>query len=199
MKVIDVIFALICGRIVAQIASDFLQGYGIQIGYYKWFLYFALPILSLFFLWLSYLVGKKLLFVFQAAKYFLVGVFVTIIDLKLFEFLVWIFSLSFTAASPIVSKGISFSISVFIKYWGNKHWTFEKPEKDGIRREIFQFIMVTIIGIVIDVGAFFYFIKITGPQLGTPEDVWIKLSVILAALVAAIWNFVGYKFLVFKK
>lgn len=192
MKIIDIIFALICGMIVAQITQDFLKGYGIEIGYYKWLLYFVLSIISLACLWLAYLIGKKLLFIFQVAKYFLVGIFVTIIDLKLFELLVWILN-------PIISKGISFLISTFIKYWGNKHWTFEKPEKDGIQQEIFQFIIVTIIGLGIDVSSFFYFIKIMGPQLSTSEDVWIKLSVIFAALVAALWNFLGYKFLVFKK
>ncbi|MEK7540909.1 MAG: GtrA family protein [Patescibacteria group bacterium] len=199
MKVIDIIFALICGRILAWLAHDFLKGYGIEIGYYKWLLYFVLPVFSLACLWLAYLIGKKLLFVFQAAKYILVGIFVTIIDLKLFEFLVWIFSLSLAPISPIISKATSFLISTYIKYWGNKHWTFEKTEKEGIGQEVFQFIIVTVIGLGIDVGAFFYFIKIMGPQLGAPEDVWIKLSVIFAALVAAIWNFLGYKFMVFKK
>ena len=198
MKVIDIIFALICGRIVAWLAHDFLKGYGIEIGSYKWLLYFALPIFSLACLWLAYLIGKKLLFVFQAAKYVLVGIFVTIVDLKLFEFLVWIFLLFLTAINPIISKGISFLISTYIKYWGNKHWTFEKPEKEGIRQEIFQFVIVTIIGLGIDVGSFFYFTKIMGPQLGATEDVWTKLSVIFAALVAAIWNFLGYKVMVFK-
>lgn len=192
MKVIDIIFALICGRIVAQIAQDFFKGYGIEIGYYKWLLYFILPIISLVCLWSAYLIGKKLLFVFQAAKYFLVGIFVTVIDLKLFELLVWILD-------PIIAKGMSFLISTFVKYWGNKHWTFEKPERENIAQEIFQFVIVTIVGLGIDIGSFFYFIKIMGPQLGTPEDIWIKLSVILAALVAAVWNFLGYKFLVFKK
>ncbi len=192
MKVVDILFALICGRIVAQIAHDFLIGYGIEIGYYKWILYFTLPIISLVCLWLAYLIGKKLLFVFQAAKYILIGVFVTIVDLKLFELLIWIIN-------PIASKVISFLISTFIKYWGNKHWTFEKPGKDVIWQEIFQFIIVSVVGLGLDIGSFYYFTKIMGPQFGTPESLWIKLSVIFAALVAATWNFIGYKFLVFKK
>ncbi|MDO8486466.1 MAG: GtrA family protein [Candidatus Staskawiczbacteria bacterium] len=199
MKVVDVIFALICGRIVAQISQDFLKGYGIEIGFYKWILYFSLPIVSLICLWLAYLIGKKLLFVFQVAKYFLVGIFVTVIDLKLFELLIWIFSFFYTAINPIISKGISFLVSIFIKYWGNKHWTFEKPGKDGLKSEIFQFVIVTIVGLGVDVGSFYYFTKIMGSQFGTPENVWVKLSVIFAALVAAVWNFIGYKFLVFKK
>jgi putative flippase GtrA len=195
MKIIDAIFALFCGVIVAWLANDFLKGYDTGIGQYKWLLYFILPIVSFLCLWLSYIIGKKLLFIFQVAKYFLVGVFVTIIDLKLFELLVWIFA----PINPIISKAISFLVSTYLKYLGNKNWTFEKLEKEGIKQEIFQFFIVTIVGLGIDVSSFFYFTKIIGPQLGTPENIWIKLSVIFSALVAAMWNFIGYKFMVFKK
>jgi hypothetical protein len=38
-----------------------------------------------------------------------------------------------------------------------------------------------------------------GPQFSIQTKIWEELSIILAALVAAIWNFLGYKFIVFKK
>jgi len=199
MKAIDIIFALVCGKIVAWVAHDFLKGYGIEIGYYKWLLHIVLPIIFLFFLWLGFFIGKKILVVFQLAKHILVGIFATVVDLKAFELLMWLFSTFFTAVNPIISKGISFLISTSFKYLGNKNWTFEKPEKEGIGYEIFRFIAVVVIGLGIDVSSFFYFSKIMGPQFGTPEDVWLKLSVIFAALIAAVWNFTGEKFIVFKK
>lgn len=199
MKVIDVIFALVSGYVIGWIARDFLKGYGVDIGFFcSLSLHYLLPLFSLLCLWIAYLIGKKFLFVFQGAKHLLVGAFVTVIDLKLFEFLVWGFSLFFTI-TPVILKGISFLIATSIKYWGNKYWAFEKHEKEDIIREVSQFFIVTVVGLGIDVGSFFYFTKIMGPQFGTPETVWIKLSVILAAAVAAIWTFAGYKFLVFKK
>jgi len=199
VKVIDKIFALFCGIIVSQISFDLLKGYGIEIGYLGWFLYIILPVVSVTCLWFAYLIGKKVLFVFQAAKYFLIGVFVTIVDLKLFEFLVWFSAFLFAESNTIIYKAISFLVSTSIKYWSNKHWAFEKPGKEKMKQEIFRFSIVTIVGLIIDTGSFFYFTKILGPQFGTPTEVWIKLSVIFAALAAAIWNFAGYKFLVFKK
>lgn len=199
MKVIDIIFALICGRIVAWLAHDFLIGYGIEIGYYKYLLYYALPVIFLAFLWTASLIGKKILFIFQLAKHILVGMFATVIDLKAFELLIWFFSISLATVNPIISKGISFLISTSFKYLGNKNWTFEKPEKEGLGQEIFKFIIVVIIGLGIDVSSFFYFTKIMGPQFGASEDVWVKSSVIFAALIAAVWNFTGEKFIVFKK
>lgn len=194
MKVIDIIFALVSGAMVSEILYDFLRGYGVSIGIYTWLVLIALPVLSLLFLWLAYVVGRRLLIVLQAAKHLLVGAFATVIDLKIFEFLAWIFSFNL-----ILPKGISFLLATSIKYLGNKQWAFEKPERDGIAKEIFQFFIVTVVGMSIDIAFFFYFVNIMGPQFQTPEYVWVKLSVILSALVAAVWNFLGYKFLVFNK
>lgn len=199
MKVIDIIFALICGGVVAWIAVDFLKGYEVDVGIYRWFLPWILPIVSLICLWLAYLIGKKLLFVFQAAKFFLVGVLATIIDLKFFEFLIWVFFSFFSVNAVMTSKAISFLVATFAKYWGNKYWAFEKNGKENLGKEIIKFFTVAFIGLIADVGFFFYFTKILGPQLGAPLEVWVKLSVILAAIAAAAWNFLGYKFIVFKK
>jgi hypothetical protein len=51
-------------------------------------------------------------------------------------------------------------------------------------------------GLAIDVVSFYYFSKI---KTGISLKLWVELSIIFAALIAAVWNFLGYKFLVFKK
>lgn len=199
MKVIDVIFALIFGRILGFLVGDFLREWGIGIGFY-WglFIWLFLPVISLFFLWLAYLIGRKMLFVFQGAKHILVGAVATVFDLKIFEFLVWIFAF-FIPLTSLVPKGISFILSILLKYWGNKYWAFQKHERENLLSEIIQFFVITFIGLIIDVVSFYYFTKIMGQQFGLPGAIWLKLSVIFAAVIAAVWNFSGYKFLVFKK
>lgn len=199
VKIIDVIFALVSGYAVGWVARDFLKGYGIEISFlHSLLLHYVLPVVFLFCLWLSRLIGRKFLFVFQASKHLIIGGFATVIDLKLFEFLAWTSSVFFPMA-PLFSKAVSFLIATLVKYWGNKHWAFEKFEKEKILKEILQFFIVTIIGLILDVGLFYYFIKIMGVQFAMPAQVWVKLSVILAAIAAAFWNFTAYKFLVFKK
>src|SRR3989344_5833308 len=143
MKLIDVISSIICGAVIGILLTDFMQEWGIAIGFYSVFLWMAAALVSLICLYIAYLISKKIFFVFQVAKFLLVGAFATVIDL--------------------------------------------------------QFFMVTLVGLVIDVGFFYYFTKITGPQFGASNALWIKISVIFAAIMAAIWNFLGYKFLVFKK
>lgn len=202
MKVTDIIFALISGRILGFLVGDFLREWGIRIGFY-WILviWLVLPLVSLACLGVAYWAGKKLLFVFQGVKFLLVGAVATVVDLKLFEFLIWIFPIY------ILAKGISFIISTFLKYWGNKHWAFQghesfdttRDKQENIYKEVMQFFTITLVGLIIDVGFFYYFTNIMGPQFQIPNAVWVKFSVIFAALVAAVWNFLGYKHLVFKK
>lgn len=199
MKAVDVIFALICGRTVGFLVGDFMKAWGVELGIsYFLVLWILLPFISLFCLWLAHEIGRKLLFVFQGAKFLLVGAFATIVDLKLFEGLVIISGAVFLL-NPTFAKAISFLFATLIKYWGNKYWAFNKHEKENMRQEIMQFFGITLVGLAIDVASFHYFAKTMGPQFGLSTELWVKLSVIFAALAAAVWNFAGYKFFVFKK
>ncbi len=194
MKITDVIFALIFGRVIGFLIGDFLREWNINIGlYWGLVIWLAFPIISLFCLWVAFLLGRKLLFVFQGAKFFLVGAAATVVDLKLFELLFWFFPI------VVLAKGMSFIISTFLKYWGNKYWAFGKHEKEDMHKEIIQFFFITAIGLLIDITCFYYIAEILGPQFSFPDAIWLKISVIIAAIAAASWNFLGYKFFVFKK
>ena len=198
MKIVDVIFALICGRIIGFLAGDFLKEWGVKIGfYYALILWLFFPFLTLFFLWISDRIGKNFLFVFQGAKFSLVGAVATIIDLKIFEFLVLPLDF-FVPFGQLTAKSLSFLTATFLKFWGNKYWAFSRPGKDNFRQEITSFFVVTFIGIVIDVSAFYYLRNIISVP-AIPVSAWTKLSVIFAGLAAAFWNFLCYKFFVFKK
>ena len=199
MKKIDIIFSLVCGWLVGWLVCSFSNDYGFNIGLWAWFLPPILAVFAFFCLFIADFIGKKILFVYQLAKHILVGIFATVIDLKTFELFVWIFSISFAIVNPIIFKGVSFLVSTSVKYFLNKNWTFIKPEKDGLAWEICKFITVVVIGLGIDVSVFYYFTKILGPQFGASEEIWARSSVILAAIITAIWNFTGEKFIVFKK
>ncbi len=197
MKKIDIVFAILSGWGVAWLASSLLKDYGIYIKFLSLILAIGLPILAFIGLWISYLIGKKFLFVFQAAKFLLIGVLATLVDLSAFKFLGIVFL--GTAFTNLVFKGASFLIATFAKYWGNKFWAFEKMEKEGMGKEITQFYVVTAIGLGVDVGIFSLVVNKIGPQFGTPLATWNTIGVLIAAVVVSVWNFLGYKFIVFKK
>lgn len=186
MRKNDIIFAAVCGLLVSWLVIDFFGSRG-------WVAFLILPELSILGLWLSGLIGKKTPFVGQIGKFVLAGVSADVIDIKVFQLLFWF------APFPLLFKGVSFLAATIVKFWLNKHWAFEKHEKDGIKKEIAGFFAVTLAGLALNIGSFYYFTKILGPQFSMSIEIWTELCIIFSALVAAVGNFLGYKFLVFKK
>jgi putative flippase GtrA len=195
MKLLDIIIAVVSGEAAALVFSEF---FGEKAFILMWFFLFLGPVLAIISLWLADFFAKKFLFVSQFVKYCLIGIIAMLADLKIFDFLIFIFGFNVGMISG-VSKGISFLISVFVKFLGNKYWTFEESKKEGISKEFIAFLLVTFFGLIIDVTGFFFFARILGPQFGVSTQIWAKISVVLAGICAAIWNFLCYKFIIFKK
>jgi len=202
-KIQDSIFASVTGFVVAFIFADFLQA--TKFSGFAWHLFWLFPVLSVVCLEIANQIGKKITFIDEAAKFFLVGAFSAVVDIKVFQFSAWILGL-IIFVSPLVSKSISFLVSTVVKYGGNKIWVFSAQggpasgwENKYLAKELLQFFTITLIGMIIDVATFYYFTKIMGPQFSMQPKIWEELSIVFSALVAALWNFLGYKFWVFKK
>jgi len=198
MKKIDIVLALATGEVAAWFFYGILRNLGIEIPFLVWILAILLPILALIGIWIAFLLGKKFLWIFQAAKFFLVGVVATLVDLGVLNILIW-FSGIATGLFFSIFKGISFIVATCSKYFGDKFWAFEKMEKAGMGREFGQFFLVTLVGLIINVGVASLVVNLFGSQFGMSEKLWANVGGIMAAFAAAIWNFLGYKFIVFKK
>ena len=194
MKKTDIFLSLIAGLGLAFLA----RGFPFFSQKIKIIFFLLLPLLSFLGLNLSFLLGKKFTFFFQAGKFVLAGILATLCDLFIFKGLRFFFPFSF---AWLVSsfKGISFLVATFFKYWLNKFWAFEKKEKEGMGREILKFYLVTFLGMIFNVIIFYFFFVIIGPLFNIPLANWETISVILAALFVATWNFLGYKIFVFQK
>jgi len=197
MKKIDIFLALISGLGLSFLARGFLEGFL----FYKKieiFIFLIFPLLSVFGLWVSFLLGKKFAIFFQGGKFLLTGILATLCDLVVFKGLRFFLPLSF--GWLIASfKAVSFLVSTFFKYWLNKFWAFEKKEKVGMGKEILKFYLVTILGMVFNVTIFYFFFALVGPLFNVPLTLWETISVILAAIAVAAWNFLGYKIFVFEQ
>lgn len=144
---------------------------------------------------------RNILVIVQIIKHIIVGGFATIADLAFFIFLSLIFPGIYQISSVII-KGFSFLFAAIIKYLGNKFWTFRRAgeQTNKISRiEFAKFLITNLIGLAIDVLVFYLLTKVTSPQFGISFSMWEKLSVLISAVLAGIWNFCGDKFFVFKK
>jgi putative flippase GtrA len=190
----DIIFASITGFLVAIVFKGFFAN--TKFVTMSCNLLWIFTLLSILGLWICVQIGKKYKFIYQAGKFFLVGAFATIVDIGSYK--IFAFLLNFLIGTSIISKALSFLVATAVKYSGNKVWVFEKNGKGEIKKEVLQFTFITLIGTIIDVVVF-YCLSRQSPWATADATIWLEISIIIAALVASIWNFLGYKFIVFKK
>ncbi len=163
-----------------------------------WSLAVIFPIVAVLGLWIASLIGQKIVSIYQLAKFLLIGVVATIFDLGILALFI---QLSGITEGMYFSffKSISFIIATGLKYVPDKLWAFKKHGSAGVAREFAQFFAVTLIGLGINVYAASLIANQIGPQFGLPAKLWANLAGIGAVLVTFAWNFIGYKFFVFKK
>jgi len=198
MKKIDIVLALVTGEVAAWLFYAILKNLELEIKFLWLILVVLLPILTVAGLWVAWYLGKKFLWIFQAAKFLLVGVVATLVDLGVLNLLMLGSGIA-TGLYFSIFKGVSFIVATCSKYLGDKFWAFEKMEKAGMRKEFGQFFAVTLVGLAINVGIASLVVNLFGSPFGMSEKLWANIGGIIAAFAAGIWNFVGYKFIVFKK
>ncbi len=198
MKLTDIIIALFSGEAVAIIFSDLLRDDQILFSIVRWSFLFIVPAIAVAVYWFLEKYFQRFIYIMQFAKYALIGILATLVDLKIFAFFGLILGADIIFLIG-VSKTISFLIATGAKFLGNKYWTFEENNKEGMGKEFIGFLLVTFMGLVINVVAYFFFVNTIGPHFGFSIKTWSQVSVILAVLASAIINFLGYKLIIFKK
>lgn len=204
MKKYDIVLALLAGEGVAGLLYGFIQSsqtefiFGIDANTIGYSLMLILPFVALLGLYICFLIGKKFTFVFQMGKFFLIGVLTTLFDLGIMNILLMTFGQA-TGWTYNIMKGFSFLVATIGKYWGNKFLAFEKKEKEGMKGEFAQFLAVTSVSLLVNVGVASFVVNTVGPQFGLNQTIWANVGAIIASITGSVFNFVGYKFIVFKK
>jgi len=206
VKKINIIAPIIIGEAVALILLGILKYGSLEFPPFindiivKWakFLPMLLPVLAFSGIFIASFLAKKLLVLFQLAKFILTGVLNTFIDLGILTFLMAV-SGFFSGWSYVFFKAFSFTCAVVNSYFWNKFWTYEKKETEGAGKEFRKFYLITGIGFLLNVSIASFIVNIIGPQFGLTTEVWAYIGAILAIICVFMWNFLGYKFIVFKK
>tara|TARA_Y100000310_G_C20670673_1_gene810096 strand:+ start:588 stop:1181 length:594 start_codon:yes stop_codon:yes gene_type:complete len=197
MKKSDIVIGLVVGEITAWYFFILLRKVE-AVSSFLWTLPIIFPILTVICLWIAFLIGKRFLFIFQLAKFLLVGVLATIVDLGILGLSVMITGIT-GGVGYAVMKGVSFIVATVAKYSGDKIWAFEQKDTSETGKEFSKFFLVTLIGLVINITIASLVVDYVGPQFGLSDELWANVGGIAAAFGTVLWNFLGYKFLVFKK
>jgi len=212
MKKIDIISSLVIGELTAWLALSVIKNLMPNLPY-TWTLPVALPFVFLFSLWLAFLIGKKIPLIWQAAKFLMVGVLNTLVDLGVLalvskialnnfrfsasDILLNILSVSVTFYS--LYKAISFIMAAINSFFWNKFWTFKRGTNEKVGKEFLQFFIVTFIGFLINVSIASLVFANINPLAGLDQKQWEIMSAVVATAASMVWNFVGYKFIVFRQ
>jgi len=99
----------------------------------------------------------------------------------------------------LVLNTISFSVATTNSFFMNKRWTFEDKgaSQEGVKFS--QFLLVSIIGIIINTSVVYLITSFTTPLFGLSPQLWANVAKLLATGISLVWNFIGYKFFVFKR
>ena len=149
--------------------------------------------------WIASLLAKKIPVILQVAKFAAVGAFNTFLDWGVVNLLI---ALTGIAAGIFFSvfAGIGFIVANVGSFFWNKYWTFTSSE-DGKPKQgnITQFFIVSIIGFGVKVGAASLIVNGIGAAGNFTEEQWANIGNVTGTIFSMIWNFIGYKFWVFKK
>ncbi len=96
-------------------------------------------------------------------------------------------------------KSISFAVAVTNSYILNKYWVFDAGSSGGGRSELFKFLAVNLVAIIVNVGVASFVVNYVTPFNGVDMKAWANIGSVAGSAVAIMFTFVGSRLIVFKK
>lgn len=200
MRKTDIVASLIIGEAAALLMIAIGRNLSLPRGLASLLplLPFVFPFFTLAVVVISALVGRRFAVAYQFSKFLLVGGLNFLIDLGVLNLLV--FATGIASGLPAVGfKAVAFMVAVTSSFFWNKYWTFRALSTAHVGGEFFVFLVVSAIGLLVNVGAFALLNDALGPRAGIDPKTWASISAGGAAVAGLLWNFAGYRFIVFRR
>lgn len=195
----DILFGAINGLIFGALLPVVLKNMNIAISTNAGFVIaIAFTVLAAVGVAIGYFLSKYIKIFFQIAKFGCVGAANFAVDIGILNLLIFL-SGSAAGFAYTLFKVISFIFAVTNSYIWNKIWTFKKVDTKETGKEFGQFIMISVIGLILNAVIASVLVNVIGPLGGINPKTWASVSAAVASVCVMAWNFVGYKFWVFKK
>jgi putative flippase GtrA len=136
----------------------------------------------------------------QLPRFIIVGVFNTMIDLGVLSALVFAFGLGWSVFAYATYKLVSFLIASTNSYVWNRFWVFRGPRVKNTMGSVSTFFLISAAGLLVNTlvsTAVFSFVAHSSITL--PTIILVNVAALFGTVVVLVWNFFGYKFLVFKE
>ncbi len=138
--------------------------------------------------------------VFQIAKFGLVGLLSTTIDLAVLNVLMESTETYRGRWFPLL-KAASFLAALCNAFLWNRNWTFCQPGTNWRHSSAQQFslyAMAAVGGLILNVTVASLFVNLTSPPPGWRAIQWANVAALAALVATATWDFLCFKFIVFR-
>lgn len=197
----DALFGAVIGAVIAVLIYPIALNVGVPISR---LLYLALigglAIATPVGILVASILARRFSVLFQIAKFGVVGVLNTLLDVGTLNLLSFWFG-TYKGTPIIFMNSIGFAVGVINSYFWNKYWTFGSPAaKDfAAGKEFAEFIAVSAVGLGLNTGLVYLLTTFVSPPGGLAPPVWENVAKAIAIPLSFAWNFTGYKFIVFKQ
>jgi len=194
---IDYLIAALIGFLTGIFAIPTVLNLGVRNKLILLLLPWVLAPLWIFGVWLGRFLSRWVSFMLQFGKYAAVGFLNTAIDFGILNIL----SMVTGVTKGFIIGGVNipgFLVASFNSYLWNKFWVFKKVDERGVFHDFLPFFLVTLIGILVNGVIVILLTTYVSPLFGFDAKAWLNLSKVFATAVTFVWNFTGYKFLVFR-
>ncbi len=179
---------ILSNNLPAKYAGFLSQGG--RVGIFIFFLVFAA-----FALFLARLVSRWIPVLYQFAQFAAGGTLNSFIDVCVLNIETYLYGTALISNGLFaVFKAVSFLCATTNSFFWNKYWTFG-ANQSASAKEVTSFYVVAVVGWALNVTAA-TLVKAAGPA----TTAWVDIVAPLGGIAASfLWDFLGYKYLVFKK
>ena len=188
--------AVIAGVLIGALSIPVVNNLGLSVFVSPLVVGLVLWIGTVIGVWIGMMLRRVLPLLFEVVKFGVVGVLNTLVDFGVLNLLILIFSVA-SGVWFSLFKSLSFIVAVVNSYVWNKFWTFESDRRTNTK-EALSFFVVSVIGFVVNVGIASLIVNAVPALFGANPVVWANVGALVGTLLAFTWNFVGYKFFVFR-
>lgn len=187
---------LLSQPIISNILPDLqkvLPARGMVIHILAFLVFFIVAPVALF---IASILGRITSVIYQFAKFAAVGTLNSFVDFGVLNTEIWLSGID-KGGMFLVFKAVSFIAGTTNSYFWNRFWTFQSSGRANAGEAV-KFYSIAILGGLVNVGLAGFVVNYVG-HAGISDKLWANIGALVGIFSAFLWNFLGYKFIVFRK